>query len=317
MKASTIAILGITKNSASVALALKDAASDLKFIGHDPSLSTMKLAVELGVCQKTMRSVQNAAAAADIILMDLPAADAAEIWTLVGPSVPDHGVILDLSMGKSRGVELSTEFLAAGHYIGFHPIGSAAQLLGDDGWLESANKDLFRKSTVALILPANADSGAVKTAETMSHVIGATPFFMDAAEYDSLVQAVVTLPSLIAVALLKCSTEALAWRDLRRIAGPEFARSTEAVESDAFSVMTRLDKVGALLWLDRFQGELAGLREVIDEGDPDAVRYLLESLRETRRKWMSEREQNDWTEVSDMPTQSRGLIGGMLGLGSK
>ncbi len=65
--------------------------------------------------------------------------------------------------------------------------------------------------------------------------------------------------------------------------------------------------------------ELDGLRRVVYEGNPEVLTAVIEEMNHSRVRWLHERSENDWLEITDpgieMPGISQRFLGGLTNLG--
>lgn len=270
MKAQTVAIVGLDRTGASIGLALKATGKELQVIGHDRNDEAMKQAKKLGALDATQRNLPELARAADILALTVPANELQETLRIIGPDVQPHALVLDMSSLKVKGQQWAAQYLQQGHYIGARPIWAATTLLDRRTGIESARADLFENSVYCLMPAATAEPKAVETAVNLGILLGARPFFIDAAEYDSLDQAVQTLPGFMAAALFRTIAGSQGWRDMARLAQEPFALATSPLQHFADLSYVALNQPESMLfWLDAFIAEVQQLRDRVQAGDMD------------------------------------------------
>ena len=298
MKTETITIIGLGRTGASVGLALRRADLGITVAGYDEERETMKAAQEAGAIDRAEGNLGRAAAAADILILAVPVQAVEKVLQIIGDRVREHALVLDLTGLKARSQALAREYLTQGHFVGAAPVLAAEALAeGDDG-PAAARADLFQNSVFCLMPAPQADPQAVETSVNVGRVLGAQPFFLDPAEYDSLVQGVETVPGLLAAALFRAVTGASGWRDILRFAGSNFYRATAALEDgEAVAHLALNDRAATLRWLDALLVQVQEIRSRVDEGDEERLAALLQQLGLEREKWLHEREENDWEQV--------------------
>jgi prephenate dehydrogenase len=223
-------------------------------------------------------------------------------------------LILDLSLLKSRGQQWADKFVERGHYVGVCPILAADFLADGRSSLEAASPDLFRNSIFCIMASARTDPQAVETAINVGRSLGAKPYFLDAAEFDGLVQGVETLPRLAAAALFQAAHKAAGWRDTARFAGLTFAQSTSFLEANEGIVALALhDKTITLRWLDSLITELQEVKRWLYHEDEETLAAILETLSIDREKWLHERRKNDWLEGSPEEIEVPSIFGSFWG----
>lgn len=311
METRTITIIGLGRIGASIGLALQQSRLDVTIIGHDADRDVMARAMELGAIDETEGRLGRAAAAGDLIVISLPAPEVEDLLRTIGADVQEHALILDLSSLKGPGQTWAERYLERGHYVGASPVLAADAL---DDTASAPQGDLFHNSVWCLMPSPSADPKAVETAVNLGRVVGATPFFLDAAEFDSLMQGVETAPGLLAAAMFRAVTNTAGWRDMLRFAGASFARSTQALrDGEEIAHLALHDQAATLRWLDSLLHEMEVIRGWVAEGDRERLTALLTDLNEQRDRWLHERAENDWQEVPQQDAAPPGLIGRFLG----
>jgi prephenate dehydrogenase len=313
MKAQTVSIIGLNRIGASVGLALRQSKLGLSVIGHDVNGDLIQRAKEMEAIEKGEWNLVNAAAAADILILSLPALDLEASLQAIGRDVQSHTLILDLGYVKQSGLKWADKYLKQGHYVGASPVLAAAALTDGRLGIEGARADLFRQSVFCYMPSVKAEPKAVETAVNLGMVLGAKPFFVDAGEFDSLVQGVNTVPGLLSAALFQAVTRGNGWRDMLRFAGLPFAFSTVALSEQDVAQRVFQDQAATLRWLDAVIEELKGMRRLVAQGDREEVAILLQQLDIERDTWLRRRTENEWEEYEAPEITSRSLAETLLG----
>lgn len=314
METRTITIIGLGRMGTSIGLALQQSQLDVTIVGHDADRDAVAQAKELGAVDEKQGRLVAAAAAGDIVVIAMPAPEVEDVLRAMGADVQEHALVLDLSNLKGPGQSWAERYLEQGHYVGASPVLAADALEGVARGRTGARADLFRDSIWCLTPSSSADPKAVETAVNLGRLLGAKPFFLDAAEFDSLVQGVETTPGLLAAAMFRAVTNAAGWRDMLRFAGASFARSTEALrEGEEIAYLALHDKAATLRWLDALLVELEAVRGWVADGDRDRLVALLHDLDEQRERWLHERAENEWKEAPKQDAGPPGLVRRFLG----
>lgn len=297
MKTRNITVVGLGRMGTSVGLALKRAGMDVTIVGHDADRERIREAQALGAFDAIQTSLSRAAAEADILIIALPADQVENVLAAVGELVQEHTLVLDLSPLKAASQEWARTHLRQGHFVGAAPVLAASALEDARRGPEAARADLFQNSLICLVPSPAADPKAVETAVTLGGLLGAKPFFLDAAEYDGLVKGVETLPGLVAAAVFRAITRSAGWRDMLRFAGRPFAVSTSALQDESeIAALALRDREATLRWLDAVLVELERIREWVAGQEFDRLSAYLSQLQAERQTWLAEREKNEWDE---------------------
>lgn len=314
MKAQTITILGLGRTGASVALAIKAAQLNVSVIGYDEDDERKAQAREAGAIDKGEGGLLRAAAAGDIVVIAVPDAELEGVLRAIGQDVREHALVLSLGGLKKRSQQWAGQHLAQGHYVGAVAVLAAGAVQRGAGGVDEARADLFRNSVFCLMPSPDAAPQAVETAVNLGALLGAKPFFVDGAEYDSLALAVETIPGIVGAVLFDAVKSSEGWRDMLRFADDEFARATASLkDSDSLLLRALDERQATLLWLDRVILTMQAVRERIAHEEPEQVGAYLQSLNDARERWLLEREQNEWREDSGTEIESRGFMEHFLG----
>ncbi|MEJ2747889.1 MAG: prephenate dehydrogenase/arogenate dehydrogenase family protein, partial [Anaerolineae bacterium] len=251
MKAQTITIIGLDRFGASIGLALKQSPLALSIVGNDRDNARTQAAEAAGAIDSGKRNLRHAVAAADILVLAVPFVELEETLRIVGDAVQEHTLVIDLSGLKGPGLAWANQSMKQGHYVGASLVLSASSLA--DGRTDTALADagLFQNSVMCVMPTVDVDEKAVETAVNFGRLLGASPYFVDIAEYDNLVQGTETLPGLIAAATFGAVHKAGGWRDMLRFAGLPFALTTLALGDGENTARLALNnKEATLRWLN-------------------------------------------------------------------
>jgi prephenate dehydrogenase len=314
MKAQTVTIIGLDRFGASIGLALKQSPVQLTIVGNDSDGSRARTAEVAGAIDSSKRNLGSAAAAADILVLAVPFVELEETLRIVGDVVQEHTLVIDLSGLKGPGVTWAKQFMKQGHYVGASLVLSAASLSDGRSDTELANANLFQNSVMCVMPSVDVEEAAVETAVNFGRLLGASPYFVDIAEYDNLVQGTETLPGLIAAATFGAVHKAGGWRDMLRFAGLPFALTTLPLADGENTARLALNnKEATLRWLNALIEEMQQVRQWVYEGEEELLAARLESLMLERDRWLRERTKNDWLEVKEPDLGPTGFTGHLFG----
>jgi prephenate dehydrogenase len=153
-------------------------------------------------------------------------------------------------------------------------------------------------------------------------LVGAQPFFLDAAEHDGLIAGGEQLPLIIAAALVQSSQGSVSWREMRKVAGAAYESASYLAPGDsaAYRDACQANSANLIRWIDEFTRSLADLRACISGGDTEGLDETFRQALELRRAWAKERERKVWDQteqqLTDAPKQSsfmrQAIFGGGL-----
>ncbi|RME98051.1 MAG: prephenate dehydrogenase/arogenate dehydrogenase family protein, partial [Chloroflexi bacterium] len=228
MSEFTITIVGTGVIGTSLGLALKQQADPPRLIGHDKDLTIAQQGVKLGAFDKAEWNLVNACEPADLIVLALPLNGVRPTLEAIAPYLKPGAVITDTGLSKQAVLNWATQILPdTAHFVGgnplVHPTGSGPQ---------HATATLFQDKQYCLTPAANANEEAVQLVAGLVSLVGAVPYFLDAAEHDSLIVSVEQLPALLGVALVRALSAGGSWREIRKLAGGRFEQTTTGAEGD-------------------------------------------------------------------------------------
>lgn len=314
MKAQTISIIGLGRTGASIGLALKASKLSVSIVGHDRDGGAADEAEKAGAIDRKQWRLVRAVSDGDIIIIAVPDEELKSTLQAIGQDVKDHALILNLAHLKEPGQRWADEYLEKGHYIGAAPVLAADALADGTPGIAGARADLFRNSILCLMPSPKADPQAVETAVNLGTVLGAKPFFLDAAEYDNLTLGVETIPGLLAAGLFNAVADRSGWRDMLRFADLAFAQATLPLRQDeALALRALNDRQATLNWLDDVIVSLQSLRRRVAEDDYEQLAAYLQSLSLERDRWLLDRQENQWEEVPQQEFERPGFLSQMLG----
>ena len=317
MKTQTITIIGLDRIGTSIGLALKRSSLAVTLVGHDTDAAKGKLAKDVvQAVDQAEWNLVSAARRADILVITSPVADLASILQIIGTELQEHTLVLDFSGLKRLGLSLAAQHVRQGHYVGAVPILAADYLADGRSDPTAGTPDLFRNSAFCLMPAPNAEPQAVETAVNFGLLLGALPYFIDPAEYDSLIQGSDTLPGLVSLAMFNTLQKATGWRDMLRFAGQPFTLMTLPLANERDIPLHALNNPQATLrWLDALLDELKTVRRLVAEENEELLSAYAEQLATEREKWLQARQKNDWDERRSPPirprTMSEHLFGGL------
>jgi prephenate dehydrogenase len=315
MKAQTVSILGLNRIGASVGLALKASSFELQVSGYDDDRDTSIKAKEIGAVDKVFGNMMNAATQADIVVLALPFRELEKTLKLIGDDLPAQTLVIDLGSLKTPSQKWADQYLKKGHFIGASLVLSASMLTDSRQSIEAADAGLFRDSVFCISPSPAAEPKAVETAVNFGRLLGATPFFLDAMEFDALMHGVETGPGLLSAAMFRAVQKSPGWRDILRFAGLPFALATTGLENEDLAYLAVQDKAASLRWVDGVIDQLREVRRWIADGDLERLDLILEELANERARWLRDRAKNNWTDDHDRPdlSQVSGIGGQFFG----
>jgi prephenate dehydrogenase len=279
-----IAIFGVGLIGGSFALALKKAGAVDQIVGVGRTAASLARARELGIIDRTGRSVEEAVRDADLVLIAAPVAQTEAILAAIEPHLQPGTVVTDAGSTKTDVAAAARKALGKkiAQFVPGHPI-AGRELNGPD----AAIADLYiGKKVVLAALPENTPGDIARVAEAWRQC-GAVIHRLTPENHDSIFAAVSHLPHLLAYALvddiarkphadLLFQYAASGFRDFTRIAGssPEMWRD-----------ITLANRTALLAELDSYMAQLTQLRSLLVAGDGPAIEAVYANAQHARLNW--------------------------------
>lgn len=318
-----ITILGLNQIGVSIGLALGKIKDQVTRIGNDREHSIARQAEKMGAIDKIVVNLPSAVRNADVVIMALPVDEIRETIEVIAPDLKPGCVLIDTSPVQGAVAAWAKELLPGEdrYFVSMTPSFNPLYLLEVGDGIEQAHEDLFAKSMMIITSPSGTDESALVLASNLTATLGATPLFSDITEADSLLAYSHILPELLTAALVNVTTEQPGWREARKLAGPTYAITTQAVaqmnETKEFGKTALLNTANVTRMLDQVINELQQLRQAIEEKDVELLHDRIEHARLARQEWLAQRHHADWEPRSNqgvsMPTGGE-VIGRLFGI---
>lgn len=325
----TVAVLGLGRIGASVALALqrynqrKEARHTFEVTCADMRIGVREDASKIGLGDKIERDLFTAASKRDIVVLALPLAEMQDVYKAIAADMRAGAVVLDMSLLKQQSLEWAGKYLGSEvHMIGMTPIVNPKYLHDGLDDTSHAAADLFDKGSMLLMPTLRAAKEAIELASDFSGLLGATPHFYDPVEHDGIVSLTEGLPALLGLASFYTATRSPGWIDAQRVTNPSFGRLTHHMyDTHPDDLRDLLLKNGNSLvrQTDELINTLKSLRDVIAAQDQAALESALEEASDAYTTWINRRSNGKWDDTKSEPSGTSiagqmmsGLMGGFL-----
>jgi prephenate dehydrogenase len=317
MSSFTVAIIGAGVIGTSLGMALKQTEDPPRLLGHDKELTNTKAAVKKGAFDKAEWNLINACEEADLIILAIPLNGIRPTLEAIAPYLKENAVISDTARGKGAILAWAEALLPDHvHFIGGDPIVRS----GGRGH-EHASADLFHNRLYCLTPSLSADESAVQLLVDLINLVGAEPFFLDAAEHDGLVTAVEHLPAALSAALLNVLVSQGSWREMRKLAGSLFEQVSAGAVGDPDALKDNLlnNRDNLMHWLDNYVAQLNRLRSLLAEADDsdETLVQMIDKAVVERHNWLIDYEKGRFVDpqLESVKVEPQGFMKRMLGLG--
>jgi prephenate dehydrogenase len=287
-----ITIIGLGVIGSSIGAALQREPNNVEIVGHDKDPKQAGEAKQRGHVHKTAWNLHRACDGAELVITAVPQGELPELYSQIAEDLKPGSLVFSL-VDVMQPALAAAESNLPGH-VGFamgHPI-----ITGLSGPVEpSAN--LFENSVFCLAASVNTAPNAVELAHNLIGRVGAEPFFIDVQEHDGVVALIEQLPQLIASALMNLSTSLPGWRESKRLAGRQFAQTTDVHRSgEALASAFQANRENLLLRLTQFEEELQKWHQLLAESNEEELAETLKSSLIERIRWETEASVQEWQE---------------------
>ena len=321
-----ISVIGLGQIGTSIGLALKDHTDKVRRTGFDRDPEIARLAESQGAFDRITTSLAPAIREADVVILSLPMDQIRETLQVLAMNMKAGGVVMDTGPVKEIVTAWVNELLPRDrYYIGLTPVINPAYLHTAESGLEAARADLFNGGMMAIVTPPRSSPEAVKLAADLTRILGAQALFIDPLEIDSLMAATHLLPQIIAAALTNATADQPGWREGRKVAGRAYAEATGPIahlsEPHSLRMAVFLNRANVLRQLDSVIASLTAFRTDIENENVEALETHLTRARQSRERWIKERQAADWSAIEsssavEMP-RSKGIFSRLTGIQRK
>jgi prephenate dehydrogenase len=288
----SVLLLGTGLVGRSIGLALRRAGEGFERVGFDPDVMTARQAREADAIDRATSDVAGAAAKADLVVINLPIRQALDVSEVLAEGIrPDTAVLVTYHLQTSLLEGLRQRLPGANPILGAVPFLGPQRALGPVAALEPS-ADLFDGGSLGIILPSGTPEAAAQICLDLAAILGAGPFFLDAAEADSVAATSDELPAVVAVAVLASLTRNPGWRDQQRLVGSAFAALTAAaggMDPDELAQEILTNRPNLAARLQALVEEASDLQALLESGSEAEVTDRLSSARDLFDLWIKTR----------------------------
>ncbi len=222
-------------------------------------------------------------AGADIVVLATPVRTIVDLLGEVGPLLWPGTLVMDMGSTKSD-ICAAMERLPQGiQPVGGHPMAGKEQ-----AGFAAAEPNLYRGATWILSPLERTSPEALALAQELVEALGARPVFLEPQRHDRLVASISHLPFLLASGLIHAvdrlgEQDSLVWE----LAAGGFRDTSRVAASDTrmFLDILMTNRSAVLDQLDSFCGQLGELRQLLADGNEEALAAKLAHSRTLRANW--------------------------------
>jgi prephenate dehydrogenase len=296
MAKAIITIIGMGLTGTSLGLALQRGEAQAEIVGHDKMPEATQAAKRLNAIHRGEWNLHNACSAASLILLCIPLGEVEETLALIRDDLqPDTLVFVIGDILQPAADLLATQLPGHSHAVVGHPIVNGV------GGAIIARADRFEKATFVVAAGTTTAPTALELASNFVETVGAQPLFMDPIEHDGIAAGVEQMPQLFAAMLVHMLAGSPGWTETRRLAGRNFAQSTDPGRSPEhlFAALTA-NRANVLRRIAQFERELAAWKGwlIADAaaGQEHPLQVALADAAAERAAWAAQAELKDWDQ---------------------
>ncbi len=315
MPKSRVTIVGLGFIGGSMGLALKKSKLDVEIIGHDKDSSVAARAHKRGAVDSTKWNLIDACDGAGLIVLALPIDGIKSTLAALQPHLAPGVIVTDTATTKTAVLEWAASLPKDVQFIGGDPV-IKADYAGANAGIDAADAEIFKDTAYCIVPSKTSAAQAVDTLASFATILGAKPYFIDAAEHDGLMAAVQHLPALLATALLAATARSDGWREMSKVAGADYRTATGVAPTEGAAAHEQFlaHRTDLVRWIDAVSKELRDLREMLDRQDAAALEALVDAAAVERTRWLRGRQEDegastDWQAVRLDPM--RLFLGGL------
>ena len=252
----------------------------------------MRRALALGEVDEIASDIESALKDAELVFLAVPVGQTGEIMAQISAYLAPSTIVTDAGSTKQDVVAAARSHLAPylKNFVPGHPVAGA-----EKSGAGAANADLFRGKNVVLTPLEETSREAAQKVTELWEACGARVSKMSASRHDEILAAVSHLPHVLAFALMNHvasagsdANETACDNDLLRFAGSGFRDFTRIAGSspEMWRDICLGNRETLLNQINAYQKELTALREMLANGDGDALEKLFANARSARERWL-------------------------------
>lgn len=313
-----VSLVGLGQISASIGMALAEHAGEVSRIAYDRDIAVLHQAENLGVADSYTQSLPKAIEPADWVILAEPLEWMRTTLEEIKPGLQPGAILIDLSPCKTAiAQQIAQIYPEKIEHTSLMPAISGAYLDQPGGRIDSARKDLFRGSVVAITTSEYSTRQAFEAANRLVEWIGAAPLYASASEVDGWLAAVQLLPQVGAAALVTAVQGQSGWRESQKFASSDYSPAAAILArlegEQQFGTEMLANRENLLRLITAYLSSLQNLRDALEASDAGELDRLLNSAREEVSAWQEQRKAGRWQNPNDVALPSFSLHDFLLG----
>jgi prephenate dehydrogenase len=316
-------IIGLGDTGASISLAMSKSGANVASTGYDPNAQRAREARKRGDIDRIVFTPRKASQAADVIFLSVSPDMVKEHLEIIGPTLKKGAVVFDMSPLKSTSLSWAGETLREGcFYVGAVPVVNPEFLGDNESGTVLPSADMFRDGLLALVIPPNTPENVVELTYAIANILGANPLFIDPAEIDAITATIKQIPALIGIIQLHLGLHSPMWREIQRMAGRDWSKSTTigaSYNSTELTESIKLNRQNVIYRLDSMLEELEQVRALLAKEDDEALLKYIQESSGAYHAWISDRKSGKLSgpELKVPQVEKPNVLDRLLGTGRK
>lgn len=261
-----LVVVGLGLIGGSFAKGMRAAGLFREVVGVDLDADSRRLAVELGVVDRSEADLALACQGADVIQLAVPILAMEKVLAQLAGLDLGQAVITDVGSAKGNLVRAARQAFGAmpPRFVPGHPIAGSEQ-----SGVTAANPQLFRRHKVILTPVAETDPAALALVDHLWRALDADVEHMQVEHHDQVLAATSHLPHMLAYTLVDSLAKRNENLEIFRYAAGGFRDFTRIAGSDPlmWHDIFLANRDAVLQVLDDFRDDLDALRAAVVEGD--------------------------------------------------
>ena len=306
MQKNKIVIIGLGLIGSSLAAALKKRGDEREFIGVVRNQRTVDLAMQMGVVDRAVLSLDDIAAelgGGDIIFISVPTLSVETVLNNVHRLVDPSVTVTDGASVKGSVVEAVKKIY--GHippqFVPGHPIAGS-----EKSGVTAANADLYVNHRVILTPMLETADSHLQAVVDLWQAADAEVLTMTVEDHDTVLAATSHLPHAIAYSLVDTLANDSENKNIFRYAAGGFRDFTRIASSDPrmWHDIMLANRDAVLSSIDLFQSNLSNMRSAIESDNSDYLLNIFTRAKSARDHFASLISQQSYTQSMSSSVQS-------------
>ncbi len=280
---SRLALIGVGLIGSSIARAARQENLVGSIVATARSAQTRKRVMELGIADQVVDTNAAAVEGADLVIICIPVGQCGAAAREIAPHLAPGAIVSDVGSVKAQVVrDIAPHLPGTVHFVPAHPVAGTEYSGPDAGFAE-----LFVGRWCILTPAQNADATSVKRLSAFWSGMGAKVATMSAEHHDLVLAITSHVPHLIAYTIVGTADalSAVTRSEVLQYSAGGFRDFTRIAASDPtmWRDVFLANKTGVLEMLERFNRDLAMLKDAIEAADGDTLFNQFTRTRTIRR----------------------------------